>query len=360
MKKKTAEITKIEFKNLADNAFDFLEKAINQIKQEPKYSVINYYSALELFFKARLLKEHWTLILTNPATADFNQFRVGDFHSVSLETCAGRIVKVCGERQFDEHMMKCFEKIRDHRNQLVHFHNKGYSDRDRKIIESVMTEQLRGWFYIYEILTKKWHEYFIDYTEVIERIYQSLHDHREFLRKKFANLKQRIDGEQNSGRAYLECPSCDFESLRRGDGTGPLVKYNCLVCDYNEPLYSCECPECQQQFDFVDISAIQCSSCNRSISTDEFCKMLKHEDSEHLIEEFSCSEMLCDDCMTNDVIQTIDGNYLCLNCNSFHDSSSQCSFCNQPYLGRIDDEHSRWHGCHMCDGEEGYHQDKGI
>uniref|UniRef100_E6QVY9 HEPN domain-containing protein n=1 Tax=mine drainage metagenome TaxID=410659 RepID=E6QVY9_9ZZZZ len=47
----------VNFGKLVDNAFDFLDKAGREFKSEPKYSVIHFYAALELFLKARLLHE---------------------------------------------------------------------------------------------------------------------------------------------------------------------------------------------------------------------------------------------------------------------------------------------------------------
>ena len=59
------EIMKTEeiFDSVVRNAIDFITTAIIELKEKPKYSVINFYTALELFFKARVLKEHWTLIV---------------------------------------------------------------------------------------------------------------------------------------------------------------------------------------------------------------------------------------------------------------------------------------------------------
>ncbi len=52
------------FNRLVENAFDFLFKAISEIEGQPKYSVIHFYAAVELFVKARLMKEHWSLVIS--------------------------------------------------------------------------------------------------------------------------------------------------------------------------------------------------------------------------------------------------------------------------------------------------------
>ena len=42
-----------------------MHKSIGQLDTAPKYAVINFCSAVELFLKARLLAEHWSLIITD-------------------------------------------------------------------------------------------------------------------------------------------------------------------------------------------------------------------------------------------------------------------------------------------------------
>ena len=67
---------------LLENAFDFLERGIEQFEHEPKYSVINFCSAVELFLKARLLKEHWALVVAKNPKMD--EFLKGDFKSINF------------------------------------------------------------------------------------------------------------------------------------------------------------------------------------------------------------------------------------------------------------------------------------
>ena len=53
------------FDSLVRNAIDFLKKSVDELEKSPKYSVIHFYTAIELFLKARLLAELWTLIITD-------------------------------------------------------------------------------------------------------------------------------------------------------------------------------------------------------------------------------------------------------------------------------------------------------
>ena len=48
------------FDSLARNAFDFLNRAILDFAESPKYSVIHFCAAVEMLLKARLMCEHWS------------------------------------------------------------------------------------------------------------------------------------------------------------------------------------------------------------------------------------------------------------------------------------------------------------
>jgi hypothetical protein len=74
---------------LIKNALDFLKHAIDDFSTHPKHSVINFYTAVELFLKARLLEEHWSLIVVKDP--DRRKFEAGDFISVTFEEACNRL-----------------------------------------------------------------------------------------------------------------------------------------------------------------------------------------------------------------------------------------------------------------------------
>lgn len=108
----------VDFGKLVENAFDFLDKARREFESEPRYSIIHFYAALELFLKARLLHEHWTLILTKPETADLLKFQKGDFHSVSLAETQKRLTSIIQQGLTNDEF-SCFRDLGDHRNRII-------------------------------------------------------------------------------------------------------------------------------------------------------------------------------------------------------------------------------------------------
>jgi hypothetical protein len=117
------------FDDVVRNAFDFLVRSIDELERYPKYSVIHFYSAIELFVKARLLKEHWTLIVAKPDVADKAKFQRGDFQSVGLKDANERLTKITADGLLDEEL-KCFDGLRQERNQMVHFAHAAQGDGD--------------------------------------------------------------------------------------------------------------------------------------------------------------------------------------------------------------------------------------
>ena len=108
------------FDSLTRNAFDFLERGIAEFDKMPKYSVIHFCAAVEMLLKARLMKEHWSLIVSKPDQANLAKFMAGDFISVTLEDCSARIRDVAGEDIGDD-AYNSFRTLAKHRNKMVHF-----------------------------------------------------------------------------------------------------------------------------------------------------------------------------------------------------------------------------------------------
>lgn len=54
-----------DVKALIDNGLDFLEKALEELESsKPKFSVVSFWTAVEILLKVPLVHEHWTLACT--------------------------------------------------------------------------------------------------------------------------------------------------------------------------------------------------------------------------------------------------------------------------------------------------------
>lgn len=111
-------------KRLVENALDFLHRAIDDLEGHPKHSVIGFYTGVELFLKARLLAEHWSLVVSPRKDPDFEAFLKGNFVSVSLEEAASRLEKAV-RSGLSPGELQTFKRVGQHRNKMVHFFSRG-------------------------------------------------------------------------------------------------------------------------------------------------------------------------------------------------------------------------------------------
>jgi len=79
------------FDSLMTNAFDFLSKSIEEFDENPKYSLVNFYSAIELLLKARLLYDHWSMVVAKGSDLNYDSFIKGDFQSVTSKDSIYRL-----------------------------------------------------------------------------------------------------------------------------------------------------------------------------------------------------------------------------------------------------------------------------
>jgi len=85
------------FESLVLNALDFLQRSADEVESAPNHSVIDFCTAIELFLKARLLAEHWTLIYLDltkairEKKANLTKFCSGDVVSVGMREAIPRL-----------------------------------------------------------------------------------------------------------------------------------------------------------------------------------------------------------------------------------------------------------------------------
>jgi hypothetical protein len=92
-------MSKLEF-DLIQNALDYLRSAADySIKGDTrslKYAVLHLDAAIELVLKARLAREHWSLIFENSDKASLQAMSSGDFVSVDIKSALNRLEGIAG------------------------------------------------------------------------------------------------------------------------------------------------------------------------------------------------------------------------------------------------------------------------
>jgi len=157
------------FDSIIKNALEFLNDSADEFENQPKRSLIDFITALELFIKARLLKEHWTLLLNNLSKGNYSNFVNGDLPTINFKDALERLDNVLQEPLTKQERV-CFEKLRLHRNKLIHFYNKDYSGKSQKAKLNALTEIAEGWFYLHNFLKDRWHEVFVKHQRTIAKL----------------------------------------------------------------------------------------------------------------------------------------------------------------------------------------------
>jgi hypothetical protein len=246
------------FDRLTSNAIDFVLGAIDQVRSQPKYSIINFYAAVELFLKARLLREHWSLVVNKEP--DLTRFESGDFQSVTFEEACIRLAKIVGSPVPDP-ARKAFDAVRKHRNRMVHF----FHQAKDSTIETVVAEQLRAWYYLNELLTVQWSAVFEAYKDQLGEIERKLQDHRAYLTAKFEGLSETIAQRKKQGINFANCPSCGFDAAEVHEVLGALSRNDCLVCGVKTDSFDWECPVCGEVSQQSDGASLQCDKCGNQV-----------------------------------------------------------------------------------------------
>jgi hypothetical protein len=344
------------FDSLVRNAIDFLEHSAFELEEKPKYSVINFCTAVELFLKARLMLEHWNLIYEDPKIANFTQFLQGNFKSVGMIDAIGRLKKVV-DLEITEDEEKCFDKIREHRNQLIHFFNKAYINKpDAKIVESVVAEECKGWFYLYQLLTKKWKNEFLDHISEIERLNKLMLGRRKYLQAKFSALSSDIKKYKKKGIKFSICQACGYEPGKQSVIAEPLISTDCLVCETQLRQIIISCPNCKNSIDIDDLGEGYCENCEASIDMEYLLE--KYAKFVHLGKgEFKENRAYCSDCeyceQQQQSVVLLENIWVCLSCLEIHQEIGHCGYCNNFIAGDLED--SFLSGCFMCDGQMGHY-----
>ncbi|MDQ7906850.1 hypothetical protein RB614_20250 [Phytohabitans sp. ZYX-F-186] len=107
------------------NGLDYLDSVVAHLggkptKRDLKYAVLHLYSAIEVLLKYRLIREHWTTVVSRMDSADKTKFESGDFESASSLESYDRLVRICG-LPLDKEDRKKIETVGKLRNKLQHF-----------------------------------------------------------------------------------------------------------------------------------------------------------------------------------------------------------------------------------------------
>lgn len=342
------------FDSVVQNAILFLDSSFKNLKDSPRSSVIDLYTAIELLFKARLMKEHWALIITRPEDAKITSFENGNFHSVYLEQSEKRLKNICGEK-FKKEAMDNFKALGEHRNQIVHFAHTGFAENRKTVI----FEHWASWYYLYDLVTKQWSETFDSYLKHFEMFNKRIYRNTDFLQVKYDAIDKDIDNEKKKGTEVLSCPSCHFNSavVKKTNYWGK--DFECLVCDVKDEIpteikTAIPCEHCNEPVPYFLLRSNECNHCSGEISEkyalDEYVKIYHEglEDDEDLYNCFPVGH--CHNCESERAtVVVIEGVEVCVCCGVQGWRIMLCEHCSEYVTG--DRDQIVYFACHLCEDE---------
>ncbi len=343
------------FDSLTRNAFDFLERGIAEFDKNAKYSVIHFCAAVEMLLKARLMKEHWSLIVSKPDQASLIKFMAGDFISVTLEDARARIRDVAGEDIGDD-AYGSFRTLANHRNKMVHFFHKAL-DNDEKAKAQIVAEHCRSWFHQHRLLIR-WSTYFHEFRSEIARADRAMKGHRKYLSAKFKALKTELDAARKEANMPTACGACGFKAAIPDAVDHQIASLRCVVCDHTETQVALECPHCGEAIVMVTEGYATCEHCKERVEPEHLAEALTDHAAAHLAfkdGDDSWEPANCGACDGHHTVVRRGEHYFCASCFETSDSIEQCGWCNEPNTGDMEDSYMV--GCNHCDGKAGWEKD---
>jgi hypothetical protein len=336
------------FDELVLNGIDFARRSVRELQSSPKYSMIHFSSAVELFLKARLMREHWSLVVSRPDGASLSAFLSSQFHSVSMEDAIKRLRNVANEN-ISENAEKAFRAVREHRNRLVHFFHPDFAKKAAgPKLDEVVADQYKAWYFLNELVSGKWQRHFRRHANRLRRLNRTMHRLSEFLKAKYEALQPEIQQEIKKGILYESCYFCHFDSAKVFDAGEPLFVGECLVCGSKRMSLHVPCPACSHTIIVEDLGEGQCENCETEIDLDYLLEQYGPDiDPKGESETAYCS--YCERTDKPTVVPHGD-RYLCLSCVDLHDTVGNCGYYNERIAGIESSVETYLTGCMFCDG----------
>lgn len=354
---KTEITTDVLMERLVENALDFLLRAIDEFQESPKYSVVHFSVSVEQFLKARLMAEHWSLVVSDRQQADWNRFTQGDFQSVTLAEAASKLEKVV-RSELPRDALAAFRTIANHRNRAMHFFHSAHTDAQAQAeLRKIAREQLVAWFHLHRLLQNQWSDIFANWLPQIDAIEEKLRAYRDFLSLVFKEVTPALDEQRKAGASVESCEACGFESMAYDTELHQIDTATCFVCGHTSRCVTIDCPGCASPVRFEGEGFTTCQHCGKSLEPEHLADALEDETEAYMaVKEGDSARANCGDCDGyHTVIRTTDGPWFATCCLVEHEELQVCGWCNEYNTG--DMELSYHTGCNICEGHAGWTKD---
>jgi hypothetical protein len=338
-----------EVLGLLDNGMDFLQKAQDEFATSPTHSIVSFWTAVELLLKVPLAHEHWSLVCSGRKIIRA-KYLTGDFQSITFAETCERLSDVL-EKPLPLTTLKAFDKIRQHRNRVVHFYHDAFTEAAKA---KLLAEQADAWFAMNRLMRESWKSLFKgalgNYLARQETLL--LIKNTYYADVKFTQVKHALEEHRKKGGQVLDCYQCRKSAAPVRvvfEINGYTVKTSsCLVCSSSQDsVVEFSCPECNEQqiLSAWSESDFVCSKCQHSISRYDLFDKSTYSPDEYCLADTPSG---CSECEIDNSICKLGEGYFCTHCFSFFESVGQCGYCG--HHSTDINEFSEMTGCSFCDG----------
>ncbi len=339
------------FDLVAQNSIDFLINSLDEdeINKKTKYSIINFSAGIELLLKARLIHEHWSLVIIGEP--NFQSFKDGNARTLNFKALLPQIKSaIDGKIPHYEKTKNALNKLADHRNKWIHFyHESCFSSTTGVDLDVIIADQFLVWFLIKELIDDEWSNIFHIYRDKIAEIHHQISYHEKYLSIKYDQLKPKINQEIANGAKFTWCSICGHPSFKaiKTERTAFLFHGECLVCHNDDVAIMLDCPGCKYCISLFQgelMDNIFCKGCNSELNVKMAISTEVYDPKEgnHPIN--------CAQCWSHDSVVVHDEGYCCCNCFFDDDDCQECEFCYERVIGDSNLEGSFILGYSFCDG----------
>ncbi len=338
---------------LIDNGLNFLDKAREEMENsQPQFSIVSFWTAVEILLKVPLVQEHWTLVCSGKNISR-KKYISGDFLSVTYDETCSRLGDIL-EKPLDKKVIKIFDKIRKHRNRVVHFYHPSFTDDD---LNQILYEQADAWFALNRLMLNYFHEKPSNSILIARlRSHESimLRNSQFYISAKFNYIQPKLEKLKNEECKITLCPHCDknssYERIIMNSNQSLLCENYCLVCSesrISEFFIIITCPNCKKKskLEAYDNSDYKCGNCNYHADRYEILNESNEYPEDYVTSSLPAN---CSECESYETVCEYGDGYLCTNCFTYHDSLYTCDYCST--VSTSEYEMSGLWGCDFCDG----------
>ncbi|PZS36808.1 MAG: hypothetical protein DLM62_21365 [Pseudonocardiales bacterium] len=193
-----------------ENGLDYLTSVVEHLRDEPdqrdlKYAVLHLQAAVEVLLKARLIRQHWSLVFKDPNTASQSAFAKGDFQSIGLKDTLTRLTDIGVE--VPKPAREQFLRLNKQRNKLQHF---GLEEQ-AIAIESLAGQVLDGLLCFIRDHLRPGADH--EDEQLLDQTQELIREEMERINTLVAARWFRIGPDLTNAGTVVHCPDCQHSAL---------------------------------------------------------------------------------------------------------------------------------------------------